>query len=156
MSKSRPSVPGSESPDMGSIVRRHLKIGWWSLLVFLMLGIGLEALHGFKIGAYLGVSNETRRFMWTLAHAHGTLLGLLNLGFSSTLRALPQWNTGSRGVASACLSGATLLMPAGFFLGGVNPFGGDPGVGILLLPVGAFLLLVAVLCAALAASRIRE
>jgi len=40
--------------------------------------------------------------------------------------------------------GATLLMPAGFFLGGVVFYGGDPGVGILLLPIGAVLLLVAV------------
>ncbi len=27
--------------------RRHLRFGWWSLLVFLTLGIALESLHGF-------------------------------------------------------------------------------------------------------------
>ena len=155
MSKPRPAA-SSETSTAASITRRHLLAGWWSLLIFLTLGIALEALHGFKVASYLGVSHETRRLMWTLAHAHGTLLGLINLGFAFTLRALPQWNSGSRGVASDCLSGATLLMPAGFFLGGVNPSAGDPGIGILLLPVGGLLLLVAVLCSALAASRYRE
>src|SRR5882672_2928007 len=71
-----------------SLVRRHLKVGWWALLVFLTAGLVLEALHGFKIGAYLNVSNETRRLMWTLAHAHGALLGLVNLGFAATARIL--------------------------------------------------------------------
>ena len=56
--------------------RRHLRFGWWSLLGFLCLGFMLELLHGFKAGFYLDVSNETRRLMWTLAHAHGALLGL--------------------------------------------------------------------------------
>ncbi|HEY8174006.1 MAG TPA: hypothetical protein VIH21_13040, partial [Dehalococcoidia bacterium] len=58
--------------------RRHLRFGWWSLFVFATLGLTLEALHGFKVRAYLDVSNDTRRLMWTLAHAHGTLLGLVH------------------------------------------------------------------------------
>ena len=65
------------------LVRRHLRFGWWSLATFGLLGLVLETLHGFKVGAYLDVSNETRRLMWTLAHAHGTLLGLVHLGFAS-------------------------------------------------------------------------
>src|SRR5207245_9394239 len=69
--------------------RRHLRIGWWSLLVFATLGLVLESLHGFKVRAYLDVSNETRRLMWTLAHAHGTLLGVVNVLFGLTLRAAP-------------------------------------------------------------------
>lgn len=36
-------------------------------------------------------------------------------------------------------------MPLGFFLGGVQFYGGDPGLGILLLPAGALCLFVAVL-----------
>ena len=39
---------------------------------------------------------------------------------------------------------ATALMPAGFFLGGFYLHGGDPGLGILLLPVGAVFLALAV------------
>ncbi|PYL06334.1 MAG: hypothetical protein DME34_09145, partial [Verrucomicrobia bacterium] len=57
---------------------RNLRFGWWSLLVFLMIGAGLETLHGFKIGWYVDVGNETRRLMFTLAHAHGTALALVN------------------------------------------------------------------------------
>jgi hypothetical protein len=42
------------------------------------------------------------------------------------------------------MMGASILMPAGFFLGGVVTYGGDPGLGIFLLPIGAFLLFVGV------------
>ena len=128
------------SPDL---VHRHVRAGWLALLVFLAGGIVLEALHGFKVDAYLGVDNETRKHLWTLAHAHGTLLGLVNLAFAWTLTRAPGFVAGARSVASRCMLGATLLMPAGFFLGGVVFYGGDPGVGILLLPIGAVLLLVA-------------
>ena len=41
--------------------RRHLRVGWWSLLAFATLGLALESLHGFKVRAYLDVSSETRR-----------------------------------------------------------------------------------------------
>ena len=70
-------------------VRRHLRFGWWALFVFLLLGATLETLHGFKAGFYLDVSNETRRLMWTLAHAHGALLGIVNVAAGLSLRALP-------------------------------------------------------------------
>jgi hypothetical protein len=122
--------------------RRHLRFGWWSLLLFATLGLVLESLHGFKVRAYLDVSNETRRLMWTLAHAHGTLLGVLNVVFGLSLRVVPEL-TGRPRLISPALIGATVLMPAAFFLGGIVFYGGDPGVGVLLLPVGAFLLLAA-------------
>jgi hypothetical protein len=118
------------------------------LLLFLSLGLALEVLHGLKVGYYLKVSHETRRLMWTLAHAHGTLLALVNLGFAFTLRLLPEWPVRPRGTASVCLRAATLLMPAGFFLGGVRVYAGDPGLGIVLVPIGGLLLFVAVLLTA--------
>ena len=65
--------------------RRHLRIGWWSLFVFAALGLMLESFHGFKVRAYLDVSNETRRLMWRLAHAHGTLLGVVHILFGLML-----------------------------------------------------------------------
>ncbi len=108
------------------------------------MGLVLEALHGFKTGMYLRVSNETRRLMWTLAHAHGALLGLVNLGFASTLRLVPGWPASSRRLASGALQAATILMPAGFFLGGLFLHAGDPGLGILLVPPGGLLLFVSV------------
>jgi hypothetical protein len=110
----------------------------------------LEALHGFKVGAYLNVTNETRRLMWTLAHAHGTLLGLVNLAFAASLRLLPAWPQSPRRFASASFLAATGLMPAGFFLGGLSIYSGDPGIGIVLVPLGGALLFVAVLLTALA------
>lgn len=122
----------------------HLRVGWWALLVFLCLGILLEALHGFKVRFYLDVSNETRRLLWTLAHAHGVLLGLVNLAFAFSLQALPGLDARAREMASKCLLGATVLLPAGFFLGGVVVYSGDPGLGIALVPVGAALLLVGI------------
>lgn len=137
-------------PDHGTAVltRRHLRLGWWTLLTFLTLGLVLETLHGFKVGAYLNVSNETRRLMWTLGHAHGTLLGLVHLGFAFSVRLLPGWPARPRGLASACLTGGGVLMPAGFFMGGIFIYAGDPGLGILLVPLGGVLLFIAVLLAA--------
>lgn len=132
--------------------RLHLRVGWWSLLLFLTLGMILETLHGFKVGLYLDVSNSTRRLMWTLAHAHGTLFSLLNLLFALALPLTPDWKGSSRALASKCLLGALALMPLGFFLGGVFTFGGDPGLGVLLVPPGALLLFLAILLTARAAS----
>ena len=43
-----------------------------------------------------------------------------------------------------------VLMPLGFFLGGVLNSEGDPSLGILLVPPGALLLIVALVRAALA------
>lgn len=132
---------------------RHIRFGWWMLLCFLSFGLILEALHGIKAGFYLDVSNETRRHMWTLGHAHGTLLAVVNLAFAWTVDRLPKWGEGPRQLASRCLIGASILMPAGFVLGGAVVYGGDPGLGILLLPFGAVLLFVAVLLTARASTR---
>ncbi|MCA9510518.1 MAG: hypothetical protein KC560_07430, partial [Myxococcales bacterium] len=127
--------------------RRHLRAGWTLVLVFGVAGLALEALHGFKAGFYLDVSNETRRLMWSLAHAHGTLIGLLNLAFAAGLGrlALP---VAQLRAASACFVAAGVAMPAGFALGGVVVYGGDPGPAVALAPLGALLLLVAVALAA--------
>ena len=136
--------------------QRHVRFGWWSLLVFATAGLVLESFHGFKVRAYLDVSNETRRLMWTLAHAHGTLLGLVHLGLAFTVRATslaPQ----KLAAASNALVAATVLLPLGFFLGGIRFYSGDPGVGVALVPVGAVLLIYpAVVVARLIGTRIVE
>jgi hypothetical protein len=124
--------------------RRHLRVGWWSLLVFATLGLVLESLHGFKVRAYLDASSETRRLMWTLAHAHGTLLAVVHIVFALTLRGAPEVNLRRPALISGSLMGASVLLPGGFFLGGVQFYAGDPGLGVLLVPVGASLLLTAV------------
>lgn len=123
---------------------RHLRIGFWGLLFFLALGLGLEALHGYKVAFYLAVENEPRRLAWRLAHAHGTLLSLVNVVFGLTLesRHAPGAATAER--ASRLLLAATLLLPGGFLLGGFFVHGGDPGLGVLLVPLGALALFGAV------------
>ena len=134
-------------------VRRHLRFGWWALFVFLLLGATLETLHGFKAGFYLDVSNETRRLMWTLAHAHGALLGIVNVAAGLSLRALPGLpGDGRAPLLSITLIAATVLLPAGFFAGGIAFYSGDPGVGIALVPVGAACLAIAVFLMARAVS----
>jgi hypothetical protein len=124
--------------------RRHLRFGWWSLLVFATLGLVLETLHGFKVRAYLDVSNDTRRLMWTLAHAHGTLLALIHVVFGLTIRSGLDIAAANQRLVSNALMAASVLLPGGFFLGGVVFYSGDPGLGVLLVPVGAMSLLIAV------------
>jgi hypothetical protein len=146
---SQPSAPQAEAGDARSCAHRHLRFGWWSLLCFATLGIVLETLHGFKVGWYLSASNETRRLMWTLAHAHGVLLALVHVAFGLCAYVLPDSARRLRRAASPCLVAASILLPGGFFLGGLYLYSGDPGLGIFLVPAGAALLLVAVLLAAL-------
>ncbi len=142
---------------------RHRRIGWGSLLVFLLLGLVLEGLHGFKVRFYLDVSNEVRRHLWTLAHAHGALIALVHLAFASAVVAgsgrtgrdgrgglaeAPSLRARTTGIASAALTAAGVLLPGGFLLGGAVIHGGDPGLGILLVPIGAVALTLAVGCTA--------
>jgi len=131
--------PKRSSAGWEGLQRRHLQIGWWSLLGFLLLGMLLEALHGFKVGGYLNVSAAPRRLMWTLAHAHGTLLALVHLGFAATLPHLSAGLPAARW-SSGCLMAGGFLVPSGFLLGGWFIRGGDPGIGVFLVPVGALLL----------------
>ena len=135
--------------------RRHVRFGWWSLLLFATFGLVLEALHGFKVPAYLDVSNDTRRLMWTLAHAHGSLLALVHVAFGLNVRMAPEAGARDRALISRCLVGASILLPGGFFLGGAVFYGGDPGVGALVVPVGAATLMVAVFLLARAAGSMR-
>ena len=130
----------SEPDHSAEMTIRHLRFGWGSLLVFVLLGGALEAMHGFKVDWYLAVGNETQRLMWRLAHAHGTFLALVHVAFAVTVAraaAAPR-------VASACLVGASVALPGGFLLGAFGSAGGDPGVGIALVPVGLVLLVIAI------------
>jgi hypothetical protein len=132
-------------PEPASVlVHAHLRVGWIALLAFVTLGIALESLHAFKSAAYLGVGQETRRLMWTLAHAHGVGLSLVHIAYAATLHAWFTHASRSLRLASRLLTWATGLVPGGFFLGGVVTYGGDPGVGAFLVPVGAGLMWIAV------------
>lgn len=144
----------SKPADANDLVRRHVCFGWWALLCFVALGIVLELMHGFKVGWYLEPAFETRRLMWTLGHAHGTLLAVLNIVFGVSMHVVVGRLKGRDRWASPCLMGATILLPGGFFAGGLLTYQGDPGVGIVLVPVGAFFLFVGVLLAGLSVSKI--
>ncbi len=116
----------------------NLRSGFLALFAFSSLGLVLEVLHGFKLGFFLDVDNETRRFLWRLAHAHGGLLGLLNVGYALATQAWP--NLADR-LAGRALLVALWLMPLGFLLGGVFARGGDPGASVGLAAAGGVALL---------------
>ena len=132
----------SDMSDSGT--QRALRTGWILLAISLPLGVTLEALHGFKVQAYL--RSEVRHEMWRLAHAHGTMLGILLLVFG----ALAERHVAEekRAAISRDLRTGSILMPLGFFLGGILNGEGDPSLGILLVPLGALFLLVALVRAA--------
>jgi hypothetical protein len=143
------AIPPSSYP------RLHLRFGWWSLFVYATLGLVLEMLQGFKAPLYVDVSNDTRRLMWTLAHAHGVGLSLVHILVAVSLPALPAAPQRDR-LVSRCLIAASVLLPGGFFAGGAIYYAGDPGPAILLVPVGAFLLLTAVFVIARAANQTKQ
>ena len=130
---------------MDAPTRRCARAGFLLLAFSLPLGLTFEALHALKVQVYLG--SVLRRELWTLAHAHGAMLGLLLLSYaaiapraieSERVRALvPRW----------LLAGA-VAMPIGFLAGGVLNTEGDPSLGILLVPLGALALCVGLVLAA--------
>ncbi len=118
---------------------RHLRFGFWLLLVSLAGGLILEGLLGFRVGWYVDLGNDARRVMLRLAHMHGTLLAFVNIAVGLAARGrdsapLPK-------AVSHSLVWASLLLPGGFLLGGLVIYDGDPGLGILLTPVGGLLLI---------------
>src|ERR1700693_16635 len=130
----RMSRPSKHALPEVQLADRNLRFGWWSLLIFLSLGAVLETLHGFKIGWYVDVGNETRRLMFTLAHAHGSLLALVNIITGLIGRIVERFTL--RSSVSFALIWAAILLPAGFFLGGIVIYDGDPGLGVWLVPAG--------------------
>ena len=118
----------------------NLRAGFWALSLFATAGLLLEALHGFKLGFYLDVNNETRRLLWRLAHAHGALLGLLNIAYALVARAWPRLDDALSGRA---LLAALVLMPCGFLLGGAFARAGDPGASVGLAAAGGVALVFA-------------
>ena len=123
------------------LATRHLRLGWWGLFVFVLGGAALETLHAIKAPSYLDAGHETTRLLFRLAHAHGTLLSLVNVAYAVTVQARPA--TAQRSTSNA-LAAALVLLPLGFFAGGLGARGGDPGLGVILVPLGAIALVVAV------------
>ena len=131
----------------------HLRVGAAALFGFAALGVLLESLHAWKASWYLGVAGETRRFLFTLAHAHGVGLGLVNLALAAVLPSLP----GALPPLGVALPRRRHAAGAGRLLRR-RPLRARrrPGLGALLVPPGALLVVVAlalVLRAALARDR---
>lgn len=136
-----------------SLVDRHLRVGFWGLAASVALGLGLEALHAAKVAFFLDAGQETVRLLLRLAHAHGAGLSLVNVAYAAAAHVRPA--TGSRR-ASTCLLAATALVPLGFLAGTIGARGGDPGLGVALVPPGGVLLLVGLVTVATRASRYRD
>jgi hypothetical protein len=125
-----------------------IRQGWISLALWIAFGILIEGLIGFRTPALL--DDPVRRDMFRLAHAHGTLLNLVLIAAAICDR-LELVRVGR--VTSFGLRLSAVLLPLGFLLGGLWHFKDDPGIGILLVPVGALLLLVTALYLAFSAPR---
>ena len=135
----------SPSEDAKRIARRHFRVGFVALAIFVMLGLVLESLHAFKSPMYLDVESEPRRLMWRLAHAHGTLLAMLHVIYALTIRAHA---AAAKPFASACFMIALVLIPGGFFAGGIALHGADPNAAVALVPAGFVALIVALVSVA--------
>ena len=119
-----------------------------SLATWIVFGLLIEGLIGFRSPALL--DDSVRREMFRLAHAHGTLLNLVLIAAAVCAR-LDLIHVG-RGT-SLGLCTAVVLLPMGFLLAGVWHFKDDPGVAILLVPIGALLLLATALAIGYSAFR---
>src|SRR5262245_7818889 len=101
-------------------------------------------MDGVKPGWCPNLANETRRLLLRLAHAHGVLLGLLNVAFALSLPHRAPLGERAELWISRCILLGSALLPAGFLLGGLVVRGGDPNPAVLLAPLGAALLLAGV------------
>ncbi|MCH9684775.1 MAG: hypothetical protein K0V04_25290 [Deltaproteobacteria bacterium] len=125
---------------------RHLRASLLLIAVFLAVGLGLEAIAGLRPPGWN--DDALRRELLRLGHAHGALLGMLNLGVAWAMvrRGTPiAW--ASR-VRIAALSGAAAV-GGGFLGGGLWHGPTDPGPLVLAVPAGALLMLCSLVAVAL-------
>ena len=125
---------------------RHLRSSLACVAVFLAMGLWLEAMMGLRMQGWM--DDTVRREFLRLGHAHGALLGLLNVGLAwamSRLRTPEVWASKAR---LAALVGA-VAVGLGFVGGGLWHGPTDPGPIVLVVPVGAMLLLTATVAVAL-------
>ena len=142
--KPSPTPPTLSSTESNEATTRSaqasLRYGFTALLLFVLGGLSLEFLHLIKAPWYL--ENHLRRELWVLAHAHGALLALFNLIYASLL---PRLSAAAN--AGIWLRWGAALVPAGFFAGGIGNSEGDPSLGIVLTPLGALAVVIAlILC----------
>lgn len=121
-----------------------LKQGFITLAFWMTFGLFLEGLLGYKIPAYL--NNNVRRELFRLAHTHGALFSILLIIVAICLKfELIKPNEFSK----RALRVGTVLMPLGFLFGGIWHYESDPGIAIFLVPIGAILIIFAIVDAVL-------
>ena len=125
-------------------IKSMLFQGWVSVALWMTLGLLLEGLLGYKIPAYL--SDPQRRELFRLAHAHGTLLGIVlivaalcAINFKIALSPAPR----------LALRIGALLMPGGFLLAGIWHTESDPGLAIWIVPLAALMVIFGAIAMAL-------
>ncbi len=139
MSKKRAQrARGAAEGAAQGISRACLVHGWVMVTLFLTMGLVLESFHLVKLPLYVDV--HLRRELWTLAHAHGTLLGAITILFGLSVARLERVR--ALAAAGKLLRAGSVLVPLGFLLGGVGNSEGDPSLFILLVPTGAALALL--------------
>ena len=111
--------------------RRH---GFTLLFGSACLGFSLEAAHALKLSSYLDV--PLRRELLTLAHAHGAGLSLVLLAYA----ACGVSDRASAGMERILCAGS-VLVPLGFALASIDLHESDPGIAIVLVPLGALAVL---------------
>jgi hypothetical protein len=124
----------------------HLRFSLVLVALVLASGLVLESLYGMRTRGWM--HDDMRREFVRLAHAHGGLLGLVNVALAFAMGWLHTPELWARRVRVAALLGAALV-GAGFFGGGVWHGATDPGPLVLLVPAGALLVLaslVAIAC----------
>jgi len=106
--------------------------GWLSLAFWMSFGLLLESLMAYKSPSYL--DDVQRRELFRLAHAHGSLLGVVLVVAAIWARGI-----GARlsplGIIALRLG--TVVMPLGFLAAGFWHPESDPGLAIWLVPTGA-------------------
>jgi hypothetical protein len=129
---------------------RHLRLALVHVAIFLAAGLWLEAMYGLRAAGWL--DDDLRREFLRLGHAHGALLGLLNLALSWAMSRLGTPDRWARSIRVAALLGA-LLVGLGFFGGGLWHAPTDPGPLVLMVPAGAMMLLASCIAIALVGPR---
>src|SRR5215468_4889426 len=94
-----------------------IRQGWISLAAWIVFGLLIEGLIGFRAPALL--DDSVRRDMFRLAHAHGTLLNLVLIAAAICAR-LYLIRLGR--ATSLGLRAAVVLLPIGFLLAGLWHF----------------------------------
>jgi hypothetical protein len=124
----------------------HLRLALVLVALVLSSGLVLESLVGLRTRAWM--DDALLRELVRLAHAHGGLLGLVNVALAFAMGWLKTPELWARRVRVAALLGAVLVV-AGFFGGGVWHGVSDPGPMVLFVPAGALLVIASVVAVAL-------